>query len=104
MFLRRGGGICARRRANAMVRAVANPRRPRARTQRRILSTDPARARLLLGAPARLSELRERFARVTGRTSVDGAFGQFVERQGRLALEREERALAGQRYKVPRLV
>jgi glycerol-3-phosphate O-acyltransferase len=81
-----------------------NPRRPSVRMQRRILDRDPARSRVVVGAPARLSELRERFKTVTGGSSVDGAFGPFVARQGRLALEREERALTGQRYKVPRLV
>jgi glycerol-3-phosphate O-acyltransferase len=81
-----------------------NPRRPSVRMQRRILDTDPARSQLVIGAPARLSELRERFATVTGASPFDGAFGPFVARQGRLALEREERALAGGRYKVPRLV
>ena len=83
---------------------LVNPRRPSVRRQRRILDTDPARSRLVVGAPARLSELRDRFATVTGTSPLDGAFGPFVARQGRLALEREERALAGGRYKVPRLV
>jgi glycerol-3-phosphate O-acyltransferase len=82
----------------------ANPRRPSVRRQRRILDTDPARSQLVVGAPARLSELRERFATVTGGDPFEGGFGTFVARQGRLALEREERALAGVRYKVPRLV
>jgi glycerol-3-phosphate O-acyltransferase len=82
----------------------ANPRRPSVRRQRRILDTDPARSQLVVGAPARLSELRERFATVTGGNPFEGGFGAFVARQGRLALEREERALAGGRYKVPRLV
>ena len=83
---------------------LVNPRRPSVRRQRRILDTDPARSRLVVGAPARLSELRDRFATVTGTSPFDVAFGPFVARQGRLALEREERALAGGRYKVPRLV
>jgi glycerol-3-phosphate O-acyltransferase len=82
---------------------LANPRRPSVRRQRRILSTDPARSRLVVGAPARLSELRERFAAVTGGNG-DGEFGAFIARQGRLALEREELTFTGRRYKVPRLV
>lgn len=81
-----------------------NPRRPGVRKQRRILNTDPARSRLVVGEPARLSELRERFASVTGTSASGTAFGSFVARQGRLALEREERTFAGGRYKVPRLV
>ena len=83
---------------------LANPRRPSGRRQRRILSTDPARSRLVVGAPARLSELQERFASITGTSPSDAAFGQFVARQGRLALEREELTFTGRRYKVPRLV
>jgi glycerol-3-phosphate O-acyltransferase len=83
---------------------MANPRRPRAKVQERILRRDPERSRVVEGAPARLSELRERFAEVTGRTPDDGGFGPFVARQGRLALEREERSITGDRYKVPRLV
>ena len=84
--------------------AFANPRRPSVRRQRRILSADPARSQLVVGAPARLSDLRERFATDTGGGPSDAAFGSFVARQGRLALEREERSLTGRRYKVPRLV
>jgi glycerol-3-phosphate O-acyltransferase len=83
---------------------LANPRRPSVRRQRRILSTDPARSRLVVGAPARLSELWERFESVTGTSPSDAAFGSFVARQGRLSLEGEERAFTGRRYKVPRLV
>jgi glycerol-3-phosphate O-acyltransferase len=83
---------------------LANPRRPKARVQERIVRRDPARSRVVEGAPARLSELRERFVAVTGRSPDDAGFGAFVARQGRLALEREERAVTGDRYKVPRLV
>ncbi|HEX4719695.1 MAG TPA: glycerol-3-phosphate 1-O-acyltransferase [Thermoleophilaceae bacterium] len=96
------GGV---RRATVIdVLTRANPRRPNARRQRRIVRHDPARSRVVVGAPALLSDLRERFERTTGRGAADGGFGPFVARQGRLALEREERAIGGQRYKVPRLV
>ena len=83
---------------------LANPRRPSARAQERIVRRDPERSRVIEGAPARLSELLERFGAVTGRASSDAGFGEFVARQGRLALEREERSVTGDRYKVPRLV
>jgi glycerol-3-phosphate O-acyltransferase len=83
---------------------LANPRRPHARRQERIVRRDPERGRVVEGAPARVSELRERFAGVTGRSPDAGGFGAFVARQGRLALEREERSATGDRYKVPRLV
>jgi glycerol-3-phosphate O-acyltransferase len=83
----------------------ANPRRPSARAQQRILRDDAQRSRVLAGAPARLGELRARFEEVTGRPSSDAeGFGAFVARQGLLALEREQRSLTGDRYKVPRLV
>ena len=81
-----------------------NPRRPSVRSQRRILDTDPARSQLVIGAPARLNELRERFVKVTGGRPTDATFSAFVSRQGRLALEREELEFTGRRYKVPRLV
>jgi glycerol-3-phosphate O-acyltransferase len=86
------------------VLTLANPRRPNARRQRRIVRRDPARSRVVVGAPALLSDLRARFERTTGRAPADDGFGSFVARQGLLALEREERGHAGHRYKVPHLV
>ena len=83
---------------------LVDPRRPRRRRQERIVRRHPERARVVEGAPAHLSELRRRFADATGRATDDGGFGAFVARQGRLALEREERSMSGDRYKVPRLV
>jgi glycerol-3-phosphate O-acyltransferase len=98
----RGG----QRRASVVdVITFANPRRPSARAQERILRDDAHRSRVLAGAPASLGELRARFEKVTGRPSSDAeGFGAFVARQGVLALEREQRSLTGDRYKVPRLV
>jgi glycerol-3-phosphate O-acyltransferase len=96
------GGV--RRGSVVDVLRLANPRRPSTRLQRRILDRDPDRSRVVVGAPARLSELRERFASLGGAHVGDAEFGAFVARQGRLALEREERAVTGVRYKVPRLV
>ena len=57
---------------------LANPRRPSARLQERIVRRDPARSRVVEGAPARLSELRERFADVTGRAPDDGGLGRSL--------------------------
>jgi glycerol-3-phosphate O-acyltransferase len=96
------GGV--RRGSVIDVLRLANPRRPSSRVQRRILDRDPDRSRVVVGAPARLSELRGRFVKIEGGDAGDAEFGAFVARQGRLALEREERALTGDRYKVPRLV
>ena len=82
---------------------LSHPRRPRPRAQARILRTDPERARVVTGAPATVSDLRLRFEQATG-GGDELAFGDFVRRQGVLALERAERNLVGQRYKAARLV
>ena len=52
------GGV--RRGSVIDVLRLANPRRPSSRSQRRILDRDPDRSRVVVGAPARLSELRGR--------------------------------------------
>ena len=96
------GGV--RRATVADLLKLANPRRPNARRQRRIVRRDPSRSRVVVGAPALLSDLRARFEASTGGPPSAEGFASFVARQGRLALEREERAFSGQRYKVPRLV
>jgi glycerol-3-phosphate O-acyltransferase len=62
----------------------------------------PDGARVVVGEPARVGDLRRRFEAATGGgDAVD--FGEFVARQGALALERASRRLTG-RPKVPRLV
>jgi glycerol-3-phosphate O-acyltransferase len=92
----RGGDRRARLRE---VLALRDPRRPRPNSQDRIARREPERFRVLVGEPARVSELRARFAERRGER-----FDTFVERQGVLALERAERGIVGGRYKVPRLV
>lgn len=82
---------------------LSNPRHPRPRAQQRILRTDPQRARVVTGAPAEVSDLQHRFVQATG-GGDEIQFGEFVRRQGVLALERAERALVGERYKTARLV
>jgi glycerol-3-phosphate O-acyltransferase len=79
---------------------LADPRRPRPRLQARILRHEPDRCRVVVGEPARLSDLRVRFNSVRS----EERFPTFVERQARLALERAERSVIGMQYKVPRLV
>jgi glycerol-3-phosphate O-acyltransferase len=81
------------------VLALRDPRQPTASAQARIARNDPDRSRVIAGEPARVSELRRRFGAQNGE-----AFGTFVERQGILALERAERDVIGEQYKVPRLV
>ena len=82
------------------VLSLTNPRRPPARAQPYILKREPDRCRVLAGEPARLSELRRRFAK----SPTEDGFAAFVGRQAQLALARAERTLVGLRYKVPRLV
>jgi glycerol-3-phosphate O-acyltransferase len=79
--------------------ALRNPRRPKPAAQARIERDEPERYRVVVGEPATVSALRGRFEATGGER-----FERFVERQGVLALERAERELVGDRYKVPRLV
>ena len=81
--------------------AGRNPRRPRAAAQRRILRDEPDRCRVVVGEPARLSDLR---TRLRGAPGANERLADFVSRQGVLALERAERSLVGTQYKVPRFV
>ncbi|HEX4108315.1 MAG TPA: glycerol-3-phosphate 1-O-acyltransferase [Solirubrobacteraceae bacterium] len=81
-----------------------DPRRPRAYRQSAILRWEPDRCRLLAGAPATASELRERWMDRAGGGADPSEFVGFVARQAVLALERAELAVVGARYKVPQLV
>jgi glycerol-3-phosphate O-acyltransferase len=84
--------------------ALMNPHRPWAPAQPGIVRRDPERARVTAGEPAPCSELRSRFQREVGAPRSANAFASFVARQAMLALERAEREVIGDRYKVPRLV
>ncbi|NUS43421.1 MAG: glycerol-3-phosphate 1-O-acyltransferase [Mycobacteriaceae bacterium] len=79
------------------IATLSNPRSPNGLQQRRIVRSDPGRHVVLTGAPARLSELRQRYGN-------DGVLARGVKRAAVLALERAERLVIGDRYKVPRLV
>ncbi|WP_405488639.1 glycerol-3-phosphate 1-O-acyltransferase [Nocardia sp. NBC_00511] len=81
--------------------SLTNPRKPHRIMQRRLLSKSPDRHLILAGQPARLSELR---ANNPASAGVPEAFGRAIVRAGIVALERAERAVIGDRYKVPRLV
>src|SRR6516165_3415840 len=74
-----------------------NPRRPPALWQNRIMRREPDRARMVVAEPATVAALR-------GRWGGTGSFAQFVSRQASLALDRSERAVLGDRYKVPKEV
>jgi glycerol-3-phosphate O-acyltransferase len=91
--------------------ALRDPRRPRRRRQSKLVESGDERYRVIVGEPARPSELRRRFRRHSelepappGARPETMEFSAFVYRQATLALERAERALIGDRYKVPRLV
>jgi len=79
------------------VLSQVNPRRPPAFWQNRIMRREPDRARMVIAESATVAALRRRW----GGT---GSFAHFVSRQARLALDRSERALLGDRYKVPKEV
>ncbi len=96
----RDGGRQARA---ADLLALTNPHRPWPALQARIAKHEPDRARVTAGEGARASDLRRRFRTVAG-AQGDDAFGAFVLREATVAVERSERAVIGDRYKVPRLV
>jgi glycerol-3-phosphate O-acyltransferase len=87
---------------------LANPRKPGRRRQQRIASREPDRCRIVAGEAALLSDLRTRHQAETG-SSPDpaadpAALARYVRRAAVVTLERAERRLIGDRYKVPRLV
>jgi glycerol-3-phosphate O-acyltransferase len=79
-----------------------DPRDPNPIQQRYILERHPDRCRIVVGMPARRSSLERRWSSPTGRGPADGTtLGEYVAIQAWLALERAERTIRGQRYKVP---
>lgn len=84
---------------------LTNPRKPNRLAQRK-LAGQPNRHVVLTGQPALLSELRtnnpEAAALVTKGTAEP--FARAIVRAAVVALERAERTIIGDRYKVPRLV
>lgn len=79
-----------------------DPRDPNPLEQAYILKRHPDRCRIVVGPPARKSDLEKRWSSPTGRGPADGtSLGEYVAIQAWLALERAERTIRGQRYKVP---
>ncbi|MFD1811833.1 glycerol-3-phosphate 1-O-acyltransferase [Rhodococcus gannanensis] len=76
-----------------------DPLHPGRGAQRRLLRNDPTRCRVIEGEPAPLSDLERRLAESGG-----GSLPEFIRRQAALALERAERGLLGDQYKVSRFV
>ncbi len=82
-----------------------DPRDPGPLRQKWIMRTHPERCAVVVGEPATVSDLRERWRQAAGiDTTHTLGFADFVARQAALALERAERRLRGTRYKVPRFV
>ena len=71
--------------------------------QHRILKRDPARARVVAGEPAKVSELMQQWSDATVAENPR-EFARFVLRRAILAIERVELRLLGPEYKSPRLV
>ena len=86
------------------VASLSNPRHPAPRMQARIARREPDRAAVVMAETATLGALRARFAARSGGGSGAGRrleLAAFVAQQAALALHRAERALVGDRYKVP---
>ena len=84
---------------------IGDPRDPGALRQRWILRRSADLCHVVAGEPATVSDLRHRWREHGGAdASYTDGLSEFVERQAALALERAERRLRGQRYKVPKLV
>src|SRR5690606_18070328 len=85
---------------------LTNPRQPHRLAQRRLVRREPDRHVVLTGRPARLSELRANNpeAAALDIAGTSEPFARAILRAGVLALERAERTVIGDRYKVPRLV
>ncbi|MEH6515411.1 MAG: glycerol-3-phosphate 1-O-acyltransferase [Halioglobus sp.] len=83
-----------------------DPRRPSAKTGKKILQVAPSRMHLIVGEPDSLSNLRERYQAKYAIDPADAmqSFAKFVSRQAAIVLDIGERRLQGGRYKVPRYV
>ncbi|PSR69057.1 glycerol-3-phosphate acyltransferase [Nocardia sp. MDA0666] len=90
-----------RRTTFADLALLSNPRRPHRLLQRRLVNKAPDRHLILTGQPARLSDLR---ANNPGAAESSEPFARAIVRAGTVALERAERSVIGDRYKVPRMV
>jgi glycerol-3-phosphate O-acyltransferase len=96
------GGLPTRSKVVALL-SGRDTYRPPDLIQRRILRKDPARARVVAGDPAKVSELRQQWSDITVAENPRD-FARFVIRRAILAIERVELRLLGPEYKSPRLV
>ncbi|GBE20705.1 glycerol-3-phosphate acyltransferase [bacterium BMS3Bbin01] len=79
---------------------LTDPRVPDPIRQLAIVRHSPDRCWVVVGEPATASSLRRSWKA----EGADGSFVAFVHRRASLALERAERRLRGNRYKIPRFV
>ena len=79
---------------------LGDPRDPDLLRQYLIMAKAPDRCQILVGEPARSSELITRWREGVESSSLS----DFVARRAWLALERAERRVRGNRYKVPKFV
>ncbi|MBB5165564.1 glycerol-3-phosphate 1-O-acyltransferase [Mycobacterium sp. AZCC_0083] len=96
------GGLPTRSKVVALLSGRDTYRPPKL-LQRGILRKDPARARVVAGEPAKVSELRQNWSDTTVAENPRD-FARFVMRRAELAIERVELRLLGPEYKSPRLV
>lgn len=85
---------------------LGDRRSPGKMRARRIRRNHPERVAYVVGQPATIVQLHQRFDQTAAgkaRNEPDG-FVNFVERQAGLVLDIAERGLQGSRYKVPRFV
>jgi glycerol-3-phosphate O-acyltransferase len=95
----------ARRARFSDVLALTNPRNPNVLIQKWLVGRSSDRYRIVVAAPAHLDDLREQLeAEEHGRIPDAASLARYVTRRAVVALERSERAVIGDRYKVPRLV
>ncbi|GAB7069198.1 glycerol-3-phosphate 1-O-acyltransferase [Mycobacterium hodleri] len=96
------GGLPTRSKVVALISGRDTYRPPKL-LQRSILHKDPARARVVAGEPAKVSELRQHWSDTTVAENPRD-FAHFVMRRAELAIDRVELRLLGPEYKSPRLI
>lgn len=93
----------ARRVRFSDILALTNPRNPNRLIQQWLVGRSSDRHRIVVAEPARLSDLRSALHAEDGDPAPD-SLARYITRRAVVALERAERAVIGDRYKVPRLV
>ena len=83
--------------------ALTNPRNPNRFLQKWLVGRSPDRHRVVVAEPARLDDLRARLVE-DGGDPDPASLSRYITHRAVVALERAERAVIGDRYKVPRLV